>query len=221
MKKYLLAASAAAMAFAIAPAANAAEFIVSGGSGAVALNGNNNFTDELAVLGLDKEVEGAMVTISGAASGYKILFEYLGADAGFNNTFTYGGVGGPTVSEQGENYFDDPHSFGSYVDWGSAFLGIFSSLEGQPSVGPGQDGFTVFVKGATYESGAGFSSIIFAFDDHNPSDPSDDDNSDDLVIRATIVAVPEPATWALMLAGVAAVGVSMRRRSKNVRVAFS
>jgi len=36
-----------------------------------------------------------------------------------------------------------------------------------------------------------------------------------------IAAVPEPATWAMMVAGIAAVGVAMRRRAQNVRVAFS
>jgi hypothetical protein len=34
-------------------------------------------------------------------------------------------------------------------------------------------------------------------------------------------AVPEPATWAMMIAGIAAVGMTMRRRAQNVRVAFS
>ncbi|WP_148276618.1 FxDxF family PEP-CTERM protein [Sphingobium sp. SYK-6] len=33
--------------------------------------------------------------------------------------------------------------------------------------------------------------------------------------------VPEPATWAMMVAGIAAVGMTMRRRARNVRVAFS
>jgi len=34
-------------------------------------------------------------------------------------------------------------------------------------------------------------------------------------------AVPEPATWAMMLVGVAAIGMTMRRRSPVTRVAFS
>lgn len=36
-----------------------------------------------------------------------------------------------------------------------------------------------------------------------------------------IAPIPEPATWALMVAGIAAVGSTMRRRSHKVRVAFS
>ncbi len=36
-----------------------------------------------------------------------------------------------------------------------------------------------------------------------------------------IAPVPEPTTWAMMVAGIAAVGMTMRRRSQNVRVAFS
>lgn len=36
-----------------------------------------------------------------------------------------------------------------------------------------------------------------------------------------IAAVPEPASWAMMIAGIGAVGIAMRRRSQTVRVAFS
>lgn len=36
-----------------------------------------------------------------------------------------------------------------------------------------------------------------------------------------VAPIPEPATWAMMVAGIAAVGVALRRRTQNVRVAFS
>lgn len=36
-----------------------------------------------------------------------------------------------------------------------------------------------------------------------------------------IAPVPEPATWAMLVAGIAAVGFGMRRRSSNVRLSFS
>lgn len=40
-------------------------------------------------------------------------------------------------------------------------------------------------------------------------------------VNFTLAAVPEPATWAMMIAGIGAVGVAMRRRSATARVAFS
>jgi hypothetical protein len=40
-------------------------------------------------------------------------------------------------------------------------------------------------------------------------------------VTLSAAPVPEPASWALMIAGLAAAGVAMRNRSKNVRVAFS
>jgi hypothetical protein len=40
-------------------------------------------------------------------------------------------------------------------------------------------------------------------------------------INFRVLPVPEPATWGMMVAGIAAVGASMRRRSQKVRVAFS
>lgn len=37
----------------------------------------------------------------------------------------------------------------------------------------------------------------------------------------SVTAIPEPATWAMMLVGVAAIGTAMRRRTQSVRVSFS
>lgn len=39
--------------------------------------------------------------------------------------------------------------------------------------------------------------------------------------QLNVAAVPEPATWAMMVIGIAAVGMTMRRSSKNMQVAFS
>lgn len=39
--------------------------------------------------------------------------------------------------------------------------------------------------------------------------------------QLNVAAVPEPATWAMMVVGIAAVGMTMRRRSQNMQVAFS
>lgn len=39
--------------------------------------------------------------------------------------------------------------------------------------------------------------------------------------QLNVAAVPEPATWAMMVVGIAAIGMTMRRRSPNTQVAFS
>jgi len=212
MKKFLLAATAAATAFAVAPAANAATFIVSGGTYTpvpTVQPGANDFHTELAALGFSHELISANVQVSGEAW---IYFEVLGSESGYNDTFTYG------TTSFSENTGFTPWTSISlapvYTNGIGNFLGQFTSSEGT-AAGQGDIGFAVFVP----TGGGNFSSntIYFGYDDI----PGGDDNHDDLIIKATIVAVPEPATWALMIAGVAAVGVSMRRRSKNVRVAFS
>jgi hypothetical protein len=61
--------------------------------------------------------------------------------------------------------------------------------------------------------------IYFGYDDDNRINP--DDNHDDFIVRATISAVPEASTWAMMIAGFAVVGLAVRRRSQSARVSFS
>jgi hypothetical protein len=47
-------------------------------------------------------------------------------------------------------------------------------------------------------------------------------NIDNINVTATAGAVPEPATWAMMLVGFGALGMVMRRRSQPVaRVSFT
>ncbi len=62
--------------------------------------------------------------------------------------------------------------------------------------------------------------FIAAIDD--TSDDNDKFRLDGLTISYTTTApVPEPATWAMMLAGFALLGASMRRRSRQARVRFA
>jgi hypothetical protein len=47
-----------------------------------------------------------------------------------------------------------------------------------------------------------------------------DDNHDDFIVRVDVApAVPEPASWAMMLTGFAAAGVALRRRRRTTALA--
>jgi hypothetical protein len=224
MKKLLLAATAAA-AFAVAPA-NAANFIVSGGTNQ-AVPINNDFKAQLASLGLTAELIGAKVDLS---SGATIKFEFLGSESWFSDSFVFNGS---TIYSENANgvidQFAAPINLGNYWNPTIAFLAAFTSngIGGGGALPAdalgGSTGFSVFVADGNVTS-LNSSVIYFGYDDipdSAPGNPMSDDNHDDIIIRATILAVPEPTTWALMVAGIAAVGFSMRRRSQNVRVAFS
>jgi hypothetical protein len=55
---------------------------------------------------------------------------------------------------------------------------------------------------------------------HNVLPLGSDYYSESWVVRGAQGAVPEPATWAMMIAGFGAVGFAMRRR-RNVKVSFA
>jgi len=222
MKKLLLAATAAA-AFAVAPA-SAASFLVSGSTNQ-AVPINNDFKAKLASLGMTAELVGAQVQLSGPSS---IKFEFLGSESWYGDSFLFDGT---TVYAENSNgvidNFAAPIDLGNFWNSTLNFLGSFASdgtgggaLPADANGGSG--GFAVFVADGNTTS-LNSSVIYFGYDDipFMKGDAISDDNHDDIIIRATIVPVPEPTTWALMVAGIAAVGVAMRRRSQNVRVAFS
>ena len=87
----------------------------------------------------------------------------------------------------------------------------FSALGGLAAT-VGQPGFGIFLpQGAV--TGQNVSTFYFGYDDQ-PTNP--DRDFDDMIIRATVQAVPEPATWAMMLVGFGAIGFAMRRSRKRI-----
>lgn len=208
MKKLLVTAALAAIATA-APASAASFLITPGATQAVA--SNNDFQDVLASAAhgnRDSQSLGATIEIVG---GGIITFEFLGSESGNVNTFHFAGL--PNYSEVDGNHFGAPLDMGSVFAAAGDFLGYFTSVGGTPA-GPGDTGFTVFLP----NDGSLSSNVLyFGYDDTLQFD----DNHDDFIIRATISPVPEPATWAMMVGGIAAVGFAMRRRPRTARVSFS
>jgi hypothetical protein len=200
MRNALLLASAA-LALAAAPA-SASSFLVTFGS-TDPITTNNDFKQQLNDAGLKKYASsGATITLTGAG---KITFEYMGSESGFTNRFTSGAI---TGQEFDANHFAAPILIGSGNYAAGALLAQFTTSGNGLVATPGSDGFGIFLPKNAYGS---YNSTVlyFGFDDQINNI---DDNHDDFIVRATISAVPEPATWAMMIGGFGLVGGALRRR---------
>lgn len=176
MKKFILAASTALAATALAPAAYAADTLCP-----KIVGGNPT------------------CTIGDPIEGIGTFGNVLGSVGAFSDTFTF------ELADLGVPFYE------VLITGSSIPPGGFTSLTGTFSGGPVSFSFdslatayyvlpgtyTITVAGVTSVAGASYSGQVFT------------------------TAIPEPATWAMMVAGVAAVGMAMRRRSQTTRVAFS
>lgn len=155
-----------------------------------------------------------------------LTFSLAGSESGYNTTFHVRDTG-DTISEassftawQGKN--------GNPVftlDVGAGALDLdalfFTANKGEFSGGNkatfNTAGFGIFFKSDGDKKGSeqdltGHTEFYFAFDD---SGAAYDDNHDDLLIYAKFeAAVPEPATWLMMILGFATTAVAVKRRSK-------
>ena len=216
MRKLILAAAALALTSPIA--AIAAPVVTVGFGSSTALSPFNNFVPQLTGLGYTHySTTGSTLVLSGMA---KITYYFMGSESGFRDTFKAGSLS-YTETSSFENHFAAPILIGTQTfAAGGSLAGIlnFSATNGPvapagASATVGQDGFGVFLK-AGQTTGTGVTEFFFGYDDQTGRA---DDNHDDFIVRAVVTAVPvpEPGTWAMLVAGFAIVGSLLRRRRSN------
>jgi PEP-CTERM motif len=201
----------AALALAIPSIASAAPTIQVNYPSSLAIPGPaiNEFHSQLSGLGYATyATTGASLILSDDAW---IEFWFMGSESIFSDTF----IAGPLSYNENtayEDHFASPIYIGGAKFLAGSLLGqwTFTSDRGV-TAGIGHDGFGIFLKAAQM-SGDGVSDFMLGFDDQvNRAD----DNHDDFVVRVLVTAVPEPGTWAMLMAGFAIVGSLLRRRRQG------
>ncbi len=180
---------------------------------------------------------GSSLILSGPAT---VDFWYLGSESRYSDYFAlstdgigylYRGEGAVALSYSrgidglDGGYFGDSAKYigamtyasgGSFNSGGALqrLIAFRSASPGGITALPGSDGFAIFLPGGAV-SGAGYDALYLGFDDEQAHP---DNDYDDYVVLARIrpqqqlAALPEPASWAMMLSGFAVVGAAMRRK---------
>ncbi len=206
MKKMILA--AAAMALSLPVTAQAAANVTINFSGTSAIPANNDFQSLLSGLGLTSyAATGASIFLNGPAS---LVFEFLGSESGFNDTFSTSGGLSYTETSWLENHFAAPILIGTQYFAGGDLTKLLNfSSNGGIAATVGDDGFGIFL-GPRDQSGGTFNTFYIGFDDQITNI---DDNHDDFIVKVTVTSAgPEPSTWGWLLFGFGLVGFALRRR---------
>lgn len=174
-----------------------------------------------------------------AAAAAVALFAVAPASATVVNLTQNGAFYTGTFESQGIAAGDFTHTWTFLPPIGNAKASIsFSHLAADPTDPEDQalelidvtlDGFSLLTYFDPQSLGA--NALLISF----PLFPGDGVTPHEIIVKGTgygntsysgtinfrVLPVPEPATWGMMVAGIAAVGASMRRRSQKVRVAFN
>lgn len=170
------------------------------------ISGLNDFQSDLNLLGLSQVATlGSSIMLNADSV---ITFEFLGSESGFSDTFATATLSFTEFTSFVDN-FASPVLIGSEGFNAGSLAGLlnFTSSGGVPAT-VGSDGFGIFL-GPNAVSGDAYSVFYFGYDDQITNQ---DDDFDDFIVRATITAVPEVSTWAMMLFGFAAAGYTLRRK---------
>lgn len=201
--------SALAMATALATPASAA-LLVDGINSTSALAPGNSFAAQLnANYGYTQQTtDYSGISLTRPA---RITFYALASESGYADTFSFEGLS----NTENAYAFDTSRVIGSLKVAAGSLAGMsFTSNLGLPAL-PGQPNFAVFLP--TGFNGGSFNSdwLVFGFDDgYGKSNKAD---YDDFIVGAQISAIPEPHTWAMVIAGFGLVGLQLRRsRGKSL-----
>jgi hypothetical protein len=189
--------SAVVGALAFAAPALAASFTVTPGSVSVIPSSPaNDFKPQLNAEGLFNFTStGASISLSGPTT---VKFEYMGSESGNVNSFEGGSLA---------SYFENNSGWGAQLI-GKAYFngGAFTNVSFNKTLLIGSNEFGIFLPGRT-----SFNSKVLYFGLDDLVTGPQDDNHDDFIVRVT--AVPEPASWAMLIAGFSLVGITARRRT--------
>lgn len=197
-----------ALALAAGPAAASAAtyFDISGGAVST-VPGGNDFKSYLNGLNLKRYSDVRGISLVGTG---RVTFAFLGAESGYHNSFK---IGSQVFYTENAN----ANKFGAPVVF---HTGIFNATTFKPSfytaspLGAGQpgngNGFGIFSPISVGTNGFKATTVYFGFDDRTPQPDRD---FDDIIVSATVSAVPEPTVWAAMLLGFGMIGAALRRRS--------
>jgi hypothetical protein len=213
MRKFSILLATAGLA--IAAPAMAAFQVTIGTDEAVAGTGND-FAGNLGGLGLVRmTAENASIFLGAKA---QLQFDYMASESGFNNTFSAGALSFTETGNKG---------------WAPVLIGEQGALKGlitnwqfsssgnaNGPFGIGTKEFGIFFDPNAVVNGVYTSNVLYLGLDDQPGQVPDD-NHDDIIIRVSVLdgvtpsGIPEPSSWAMLIAGFGLVGAARRRR-RNV-----
>ena len=208
MRKISILMATAAMA--IAAPAMATYFTVNVANPVTTIPGNNDFKGNLNGLGLTGFTStGASIAL---ASTSTLTFEYMGSESGFVDTFK---VGASSFAETNQGTWGPTLMFSSIQLAGLVNNWLFTSDQGAQNKGIGTAEFGIFVPSQFGNGGLWNTRVLYlGFDDQINNV---DDNHDDFIVRVSVdgfdpAGIPEPSSWAMLIAGFGLVGAARRHR---------